>query len=193
MKRCTKCGREQPLDNFYAHSMGADGKRAACIPCELARNAAWRAANRDRHQVVRKAWRDANPDRQREATRAWTEANRERHLARTLAWNRANVETQRVAIQAWRHANPAKLRLYASTRRARMMDAFVEEVHPLVVLEMDDGICGICGHDVDPQDFQVDHIVPLARGGEHSYGNSQVAHSSCNMRKGARPPWEMAA
>ena len=73
------------------------------------------------------------------------------------------------------------------------MRAFVEEVYPLVVLERDDGICGICGEDVDPFDFHVDHIIPLSRGGEHSYANTQPAHPFCNLSKNDRLPWEVAA
>jgi 5-methylcytosine-specific restriction endonuclease McrA len=34
--------------------------------------------------------------------------------------------------------------------------------------------------------FHVDHVVPLARGGEHSYANTQPACPPCNMSKGAR-------
>lgn len=60
----------------------------------------------------------------------------------------------------------------------------------LVVLEMDDGICGICGEDVDPFRYEVDHIIPLARGGEYSYANVQAAHPLCNQRKNRRMPDE---
>jgi 5-methylcytosine-specific restriction endonuclease McrA len=70
-------------------------------------------------------------------------------------------------------------------RVARQYRAYVEDVHPLVVLERDDGVCGICGEDVDPQNYHVDHIVPLAKGGEHSYRNTQAAHPACNMKKWA--------
>lgn len=45
------------------------------------------------------------------------------------------------------------------------------------------GRCGICGEAVDPDNFHVDHILPLARGGEHSYENTQPAHPICNQRK----------
>jgi 5-methylcytosine-specific restriction endonuclease McrA len=62
----------------------------------------------------------------------------------------------------------------------------VEHVHPLVVLEMDDGVCGICGEDVDPFGFEVDHIIPLVKAGEHSYANAQPAHKSCNASKNDR-------
>jgi 5-methylcytosine-specific restriction endonuclease McrA len=61
----------------------------------------------------------------------------------------------------------------------------VEAVDALTVLERDDGVCGICGEDIDPTDFHVDHILPLARGGPHVYSNVQIAHPECNIRKGA--------
>jgi 5-methylcytosine-specific restriction endonuclease McrA len=71
-------------------------------------------------------------------------------------------------------------------RRARVRGAFVEYVDALVVLELHDGVCGLCGGDVDAMRFHVDHVVPLARGGEHSYANTQPACPPCNMSKGAR-------
>lgn len=46
-----------------------------------------------------------------------------------------------------------------------------------------DGICGICGEPVEYDDFEVDHIIALAKGGSHSYENTQPAHSICNRRK----------
>jgi 5-methylcytosine-specific restriction endonuclease McrA len=87
-------------------------------------------------------------------------------------------------------ANPERAaelrRVRVLAYRARKRGAHVEHVEPFVVLERDDGLCGICGLDVDPQHFDIDHIIPLARGGEHSYRNVQVAHRRCNQRKGAR-------
>jgi 5-methylcytosine-specific restriction endonuclease McrA len=82
-----------------------------------------------------------------------------------------------------REEYPMRRRMRSAARRARLRGQFVEHVHPLVVLERDDGACGICGGDVDPLNFDVDHIVAIARGGEHSYANVQVAHRLCNQRK----------
>lgn len=64
-----------------------------------------------------------------------------------------------------------------------MTGAYVERIEPLVVLERDDGACGICGGDVDPFDFHVDHVVALAAGGAHAYWNVQASHPDCNVRK----------
>lgn len=190
-KRCAKCGQTKPLGEFYGATRG--GTRGSCKECTRATNAKWRAANRERHQASQVAWRKANPERQLAATKAWQQANRERFLAGQRARNNANVERQREAVRAWRQANPEMARAFNSRRRAREANAFVEDVLPLVVLERDDGVCGICGEDVDPTCFHVDHIVPLARGGEHSYANTQTAHPHCNMSKNVRLPHEMAA
>lgn len=34
--------------------------------------------------------------------------------------------------------------------------------------------------------YHYDHIVPLAMGGVHAAHNLQIAHATCNLRKGAR-------
>jgi 5-methylcytosine-specific restriction endonuclease McrA len=64
-----------------------------------------------------------------------------------------------------------------------MRGQFVEDVDRLVLLELHDGVCGICGEDVDPFSYHVDHVVPLVQGGFHNYVNTQPAHPRCNLRK----------
>lgn len=57
----------------------------------------------------------------------------------------------------------------------------------LWVYQRDKGICGICHQPVDKDiDWEVDHIVPLCKGGEDAYFNVQLAHGTCNVRKGGR-------
>jgi 5-methylcytosine-specific restriction endonuclease McrA len=86
-------------------------------------------------------------------------------------------------------------RMNDQTRRARKVDAFVEPVSLDVVAERDGFCCGICSDPVDmslayPDPFSrsLDHIVPLSRGGEHSYSNTQLSHLRCNVSKGAKSP-----
>lgn len=54
------------------------------------------------------------------------------------------------------------------------------------VITRDGLVCGICGDPVPLDDVHIDHIVPVKHGGTDVLGNLQVAHSQCNMRKGAR-------
>ena len=54
--------------------------------------------------------------------------------------------------------------------------------------------CHICGGAIDftlphtePRSFVVDHVIPLARGGEDKISNKAAAHRQCNRAKGDKP------
>lgn len=86
-------------------------------------------------------------------------------------------------------------RMHDQARRARKMAAFVEVVSVEVVAERDGYQCGICAGSVDmqlphpdPLSRSLDHVIPLSRGGKHSYLNTQLAHLRCNVSKGAKVP-----
>lgn len=87
----------------------------------------------------------------------------------------------------------ADKRRWEGNRKAWKMARFIEDVRPAVVYERCGGKCGICGSPVDRQSFEVDHIIPLSRGGEHSYANTQAAHRRCNRKKWALLPHELSA
>lgn len=81
---------------------------------------------------------------------------------------------------------PLRVTLNDERRRARKHAAFVEDIDRDTLFGRDEGICGICGQPVDPDDFHVDHDVPLSEGGLHCYANVQIAHPFCNQSKGAK-------
>lgn len=60
------------------------------------------------------------------------------------------------------------------------------------VAQRDGWGCALCGDLIDrdlahphPLSPTLDHIIPLARSGEHAFENAQLAHRICNMRKWA--------
>lgn len=78
-------------------------------------------------------------------------------------------------------------------RRARMHNARIEEVDPLVIAKRDKYKCHICrkrvNMNLDVQDMYsptMDHLIPISLGGDHSYANIRLAHRICNSRKGNR-------
>ena len=145
-------------------------------------------ANRERLVEYNRRWRAENP----EYIREWRAANLDRVRASSRRWAEANPEY----VRQWREANPERYRKTgrksSALRRARKSGAArTEHVDSLVVLESHNYICEICGESVDPLDFHVDHIVPLSRGGDHSYANTQPAHPFCNISKGSKLPEEV--
>lgn len=45
------------------------------------------------------------------------------------------------------------------------------------------GCCTICGEFVPIDDFTIDHIMPISKGGSYDLDNLQLAHPSCNRMK----------
>lgn len=46
--------------------------------------------------------------------------------------------------------------------------------------------CWWCGKNIKGNDYHVDHVIPIARGGSNDIGNLCIACPSCNLKKGAR-------
>lgn len=50
----------------------------------------------------------------------------------------------------------------------------------------DGGICGVCKKRVKSGDGSIDHVIPLERGGTHTWDNVQLTHKVCNLKKGIK-------
>lgn len=79
-------------------------------------------------------------------------------------------------------------------RRALTRGSTVQKVDVTLVFERDGWRCQLCGRKT-PRDKrgstmldapELDHIISLASGGDHSYANVQCTCRSCNMAKGAK-------
>lgn len=82
---------------------------------------------------------------------------------------------------------------YARCKHYGRCDSFDESITLNAVITKYDGICQICGQKVDKLDIKdghirkryptVDHIIPLSKGGSHTWDNVQLAHMGCNAGK----------
>src|SRR5690606_19505718 len=52
------------------------------------------------------------------------------------------------------------------------------------LVERDGTACYLCGVDLDRSEMQMDHVIPLSRGGSHIPENMRIACRTCNYRKG---------
>lgn len=66
-----------------------------------------------------------------------------------------------------------------------------EDIDHLTVFERDEWMCYLCDQKIDRNlrgdawmRVTLDHVIPLCRGGTHTYDNVKAAHWLCNMQKG---------
>jgi 5-methylcytosine-specific restriction endonuclease McrA len=162
--------------------------------------------NPEYQREIHRRWKERNTDRDKERQRRWRLAHSEQEKARQREYQRKKRATNPVPVEQKRasdkryyerlKANPARLELVKpkrraqnNSRRARKLQAFVERVDPAEIYRRDAGVCGICEKPVsESEKWHVDHVVPLARGGAHSYDNCQLAHARCNQSKNATIP-----
>jgi 5-methylcytosine-specific restriction endonuclease McrA len=182
---CARC------DRVFAASR-RDAKR--CKPCRVldARERAGRQYKERKGEPEFEAIRRAASRRYLARLRDDPESHAKR-LVLLAVWRVRNAEHTAEYDRQYRKANAARMTEKNRRRRARLLDAWVEDVDIAVVFERDEGLCGICTEVIDlaldwphRMSLTLDHVVPLARGGEHSYRNTQVAHAVCNSRKSDR-------
>ena len=83
-------------------------------------------------------------------------------------------------------------RISGKKREARLRGVTVEAVDPIKVFERDGWRCYLCGCETpkgkrgtyDDDAPELEHIIPVSRGGEHSYANTACSCRSCNAAKG---------
>jgi 5-methylcytosine-specific restriction endonuclease McrA len=125
-------------------------------------------------------YRAVNAEKIRERDRKYTAKN----VEKIRKYRAENAEKIREYKRIYHVKNIEKHRSRKALRRARERNATVERVNYELIWKRDKGICQICLKKVGRKaDVHYDHVVPLSKGGEHSYRNVVVAHAVCNLRK----------
>lgn len=203
-RACTRCKvPKDPDSEFYWR----DGKPiAACKDCTKAQVAAYQKANRDKVNTWGRARYQRVKPQELARVRAWAKGpGREKHLAARKRYRERHAEklkqrwadwyalnADRVAARSKANYDPEKKRAERTPeqsrkdrekRRARLLNAYVEDTPFDAVLQRDEGRCGICGDPIMEATIELDHIIALATGGMHEMSNVQLAHLACNRRK----------
>lgn len=161
----------------------------------------YREKNQERVQAVTRRWKQENPDKVREGNRKY----QREYVVKVRVWKRAwaarNRKKAAESTRRWAEQNPERRRAskrLSECRRRRMkraqrQGAQIGPIPPDYVEQLmgfQGGRCAYC-HEPLPAGFHVDHIIPLARGGAHSWENLVLACPTCNLRKGSRYPEEL--
>lgn len=193
-KTCTKCGREFPHtpEFFYAAKEIKSGLRGSCKDCDRLRHKRYAAAHPDKV----KAWKAADIARRREAVRAYHAAyyakNIETELVKRAEYREAHREEARARDRAYYESNRDKFRVLNNQRRMRERASGSHSVSDIRnQVKRQRGRCYWCGKSTG-DDYHVDHVIPIARGGSNGPDNLVIACPPCNQSKGAKLPHEFA-
>ncbi len=144
----------------------------------------WYDGHTEKAAASRKKIRAANPDYFKKHYAKHKELRKQQRRD-WYAANKARAQQQQKAYSA---AHPELIRALGrksrSKRRAIEKKVFVEQIDPHVVFERDKGMCGICKQRVERDSpWEIDHMIPISKGGAHAYANVQLSHQACNRAK----------
>lgn len=176
------------------HPAKKHGGHGLCTTC-YARERRKDPTIKAKHAEGSRCWRKHHPEFERARSKRRYSADPARLLAATRRWrvkNRDRVNTKR---REWRRANPdiylPKMRAHVKARKAKQKGATVCD---FTLQQWEDMklryhvTCFYCGN--APERLEQDHVLPLSRGGNHTYKNIVPACSRCNNMKNARTMWE---
>jgi 5-methylcytosine-specific restriction endonuclease McrA len=164
--------------------------------------AEWTRANAERVSASQKAWRDRNRELLRARQAESRAANRDRNRAYQAKYYQAHREDIReqanLRTVRWRAENPDRARESATRTRLRRqaLTTTCEHVACLalgattVAWSVNPHRCYLCGTPVrlhakriDSDRCEMDHVVPITRGGLHCAENLRPACAPCNRLK----------
>lgn len=120
-------------------------------------------------------------------TAQWNKEHKESRRISCASYRAENKEKITAYIADWSQNNQDKRRIHRANRRAKTSEGKLSAdlVARLFVLQK--GRCACCGNAL-ADNYHIDHIMPLALGGEHCDKNIQLLNQKCNNNKHAKHP-----
>lgn len=155
--RCCSCKEDLPVEAFARNRSTKTGYNTVCRQCKKIRDKVHYQKNRDKIIAHNKEY---------------NQANREWFYAYCREWNASNRDSM--------------IASYHLVRAKEFYPGPYDKILPSELYLRDKGICGICNLAVKEGSTEqsIDHIIPLSRGGTHTWDNVQLAHINCNKSKG---------
>lgn len=195
---CPECGREYRLTRHDNHPKGP---QVHCSNhCRQAENRRSRDLRRfiQAEKNIYRSWAFAAKRRQREAEtrRLCPDCGAELEPNKSLC---VECRAKRLAVARKKYsktpAGRARKAASKARRRSRRLAATIERFDPFEIFVRDGWRCHMCGRKTpkrlrgtfEDDAPELDHIIPLAAGGEHSRRNCACSCRKCNIEKGDKP------
>ena len=159
----------------------------SCQPCRDACNQvriAWRVSNREKENLRAKELYLLEPSKKRDSIKNWRKNNPEKSKQSTRNWRENNPERYKETQNKNRR-----------TRIAREHNAPSEPYTIQQILDLYGTDCHLCHEPIDlsaprhqrfkgwERGLQLDHVIPLSKGGSNLIENVKPSHGLCNLTK----------
>lgn len=162
VKLCLCCNTTKPLSLFGKQR---SRPRSRCKEC-------LKGAEKGRKRPQNERTRERARQRYHQNREYYREVNRRYYQRLSREEKRRRMRRNRDSIYRGR-----------SNRRARMRGAIREPISRAAIIKRDNSTCYLCLRVVTEDTIHLDHVIPLKRGGSHTYDNLRVACQRCNSRK----------
>ncbi len=174
-RTCALCEKRLPISEFHKDKTATDGYRSRCKKCRIKHVKGWYEENKERQSLREKIRRKSDPEK-------YAEKEAERYVRDRE--KRINLATE-----------------HSHRRKARKLKTVIEKGISKRALKKKFGTkCYYCQKEMDfsvgtgrkfNRDMAtIEHLIPLARGGEHTWENTVLACRHCNISKNAKTEQE---
>jgi hypothetical protein len=162
------------------------------------------AAMKERNKQERKSYCKRNPEKVSQCMKNWNAKNPGRSAAIAKEWRQNNREYVNAVSRNWQKSNPEKVKEMIQNRIKKDPDSYysykrmssakrralkAERLHPEHNFEIEKVLTEQCKRLFKRFGikFEVDHVVPLEKGGWHHHLNLQAIPAIWNRRKHTKP------
>lgn len=197
LKRCSGCKEEYPrTPAFFNRSKNTvDGLAYHCKTCSRAAAKKNYFKYHETKKQKHRDWRANNLEHARAHSLAKYYENRDEEIEKRRSRRKADPEKFRAAsrLNYQRHKDEYKITTNAR-RRARLAGAtgMYSQADIERQYAIQRGLCWWNAKHSLSKGYEIDHLVPLSRGGHNSPSNIVLACQHCNRSRGAKLPEEWA-
>lgn len=167
----------------------------------------YKVENHERLQELHANYRERHREKLKQYSREYYETRKnddefkKKQRERARVYYASHKNEKREYQRQYRKTERGKaVNLLTKAKRRGLIADGDSSINLKELFERDNGICGICGKPCNWSDYtiqdgaivvgydypSVDHIIPLNKGGSHTWDNVQLAHKYCNSYKSDR-------
>lgn len=146
-------------------------------------------AQKKKHAAYMVQWRLNNSEAAKAIDAKRRAKDVKKRSARDRAYYRNNSDKIKARSSAWAVENKERRKVHRASRKASKLNnggVLSKDICQKLFL-LQRGMCACCS-ELLGNDYHLDHIVPLAKGGENSDHNVQLLRAICNLEKRAKCP-----